>query len=224
MRTIRRPSLRATLAVALGVAVVGGGALIGYQAVQGSASAEAHARSDRFWALVGVEGMAAEEFGSLEESARSADLVVVGRIGEVTKGREWVANPAYVDNPALADVAYARFATAWIEPEAILGTPHVPFGGGRIPLELDLVRADLLPELVASVPQERAVFFLRDKADHGAAPGEFFRLTNFDQGLLRELDGKVETFQTGQDDFLSRLGGQSFDDLVARLKGILAAS
>jgi len=170
-----------------------------------------------------VEGVDAEVFGSLEESARSADLVVVGRITEVTKGREWVANPAYLDIPELADVAYARFATAWIEPEAVLGSPRLPVPLDRIPLELDLLQADLLPELVANVPRERAIFFLRDKADHGAAPGEYFRFTNFDQGLIRELDGRVETFPTGPDQFLSRLSGQPFGDVVARLKAILAA-
>ncbi len=167
--------------------------------------------------------MDAELFGSLEESARSADLVVVGRITEVTEGREWVANPAYLDIPEAADVAYARFATAWIEPEAILGTPRVPVRPGRIPLELNLLQADLLPELVASAPRERAIFFLRDKADHGAAPGGYFRFTNFNQGLIRELDGRVETFLTGPDQFLSRLSGQPFDDVIARVRAILAA-
>ncbi len=185
--------------------------------------ADDHARADCFWALVRVEGMDAEVFGSLEEAARSADLVVVGRITEVTKGREWVANPAYLDIPELADVAYARFATAWIEPEAVLGSPRVPVQRDRVPLELDLLQADLLPELVANVPRERAIFFLRDKADHGAAAGEYFRFTNVNQGLIREFDGRVETLQTGPDQFLSQLRGQPFGDVIARLKAILTA-
>lgn len=55
----------------------------------------------------------------------------------------------------------------------------------QVDLEIFLPSDGLIEELRASAPTERAVFFLRTKAD---AP-RFFRLVNDNQGLIREFDG-----------------------------------
>lgn len=74
----------------------------------------------------------------------------------------------------------ARFAMATIQIEQVVGesSAHVP--GGTVQLEIFLPRDGLLPELRTTAPSERAVFFLRSKAD---AP-EFYRLVTDNQGLI----------------------------------------
>ena len=70
--------------------------------------------------------MSAESNDTLEDLAQSADLVIVGTVQTVEQGREWVAIPAYIDDPLLSDQAYARFATVTLAVQQIVGPVRTP--------------------------------------------------------------------------------------------------
>jgi hypothetical protein len=183
------------------------------------ASVDARAQSDHFWSLTDVRGMSAEEFSSLREMALSADLVVIGKFSDVKKGREWVANPAYVNDPVFKEAAMARFADAPIAIEEVIGVPRVPFAGPAVPLELFLPGPDLVEKLKATLPQERAIFFLRNKGPKDDP--HRYRLTNDYQGILRDIDGRVAVMDPTAGHFLEHLDGTDFSSLVKDLHSIL---
>lgn len=175
-----------------------------------------HERSDRFWSLSHVRAMAAESYGSLAEMAVASDAVVVGRIREIAPGREWGANENEWLDPDLADPTMARFATALIEVEQVVGTPSVDLSAGTLALEVFLPRETLLEDLQATTPRERAIFFLRSKAD---APA-FFRLVNDNQGLVREFDGTSHVVGATDGSFLSEIDGLPFEQVILQLQAI----
>jgi hypothetical protein len=174
------------------------------------------ARSYRFWSAVAVRGMAAESYDSLEDLAQNADLVVVGTILSVDRGREWVAIPAYVDDPFLSDEAFARFATLTIAVQQIIGPVRTPLPDpSSVKLEAYLPRPGTMALLRENVPRERSIFFLRNKGKTDSV--DFYRFTNDDQGLLRDFDGLVRISPTGEDHFLTHLDGERFEDILANV-------
>ena len=173
-----------------------------------------HERSDRFWALTRVRGMAAESFTDLGVMAKSADAVVVGRIVEIAKGREWVANPNEVDDPVFGESALARFATATILIEEVIGKTTYPVRD-RIALEIFLPQDKLVPHLEDTLPLERSVFFLRNKGPEDST--DYYRLVNDEQGLVREFGGVSHTFGV-ENPMLARIEGGPFSELLAELR------
>jgi len=176
-----------------------------------------HERSDRFWSLTHVQAMAAESYDSLTTMALASDAIVVGRIGAVAPGREWKANEAEWAEPQPADALMARFATVTIEIEQVIGTATADASAGTVQLEIFLPHDGLVPELRATAPRERAVFFLRTKAD---AP-EFFRLVNDNQGLIRELAGTSHAMGATEGTFLAEIDGRPFEEMLAQLRSIV---
>lgn len=176
-----------------------------------------HQRSDHFWSLTHVRAMATESYDSLAAMALSSEAVIVGRIGEIAPGREWRANEAEWLDPDLADPLMARFATVTIEIEQVIGTVSADASAGTVELEIFLPRDGLLQELRATAPRERAVFFLRTKAD---AP-DHFRLVNDNQGLIREFDGKSHVVGATEGSFLAEIDGLPFEQLVAQIRVIV---
>lgn len=161
--------------------------------------------------------MAAESYDSLSTMALASDAIVVGRIGAVDPGREWKANEDEWLEPEPSDALLVRFATLTIEVEEVIGTLTADASVGSIQLEVFLPRNSALEELRATAPGERAVFFLRTKAD---AP-EFFRLVNDNQGLVREFDGKSHVVGATEGNFLGEIDGLPFEDFVAELRTIV---
>ena len=172
------------------------------------------ARSDRFWAVGAVRAMSAEHYESLEDQARSADLVVVGKVQSIEAGREWVAVPELVDDPLYGEYAIARFATVKISIETIVGPVRSPLPDHSVvDLEVFLPTADSLATLRENFPEERALYFLRNKGPKDSV--DFYRFTNDEQGLLREFDGRIRTAPAGETHFLTRLNGMRFDEVLA---------
>lgn len=204
--------------LAIGLIVLTSSFAVGTE-MGGAPSSDLYAQSDAFWSQIAVNGMSAEEFSSLEAMAKAADLVVVGRFTDLARGREWVANAAYVGDPLLGDYAMARFADAPIAVESILGEPRVPFEGTLVPFEIFLPLPNMTDDLRSALPQERTIFFFRNKGK--ADDPTRYRLTNDEQGILREIDGRVAVLDTGAGHFLERLNGQSFDAVVAELQTLL---
>ncbi len=174
------------------------------------------ARSDRFWSALALRGMAAESYDTLEDLAKSADLVVVGTILSVERGREWVAIPEYVDDAALSGQAYARFATVTITIQQIVGPVRAPLPDpSLVKLEAYLPSPGALSILKDNVPRERSIFFLRNKGESDSV--EFYRFTNDEQGLVRDVDGRLRISPAGEDHFLTLLDGEPFDDILAKV-------
>lgn len=171
-------------------------------------------RSDRFWRSTQINGMAAENYDSLAELSRSADLVVIGRIEKVAKGREWIGIPEYVDDPVHGESAWIRFATVTIAIEDVIGPIRTPLPDrSEVQLEVFLPNSTVFDELRANVPGERAAYFLRNKRD-GI---EFYRFTNDEQGLLREFQGRVRMAPAGETHFLTHLDGRPFDNVMSEV-------
>lgn len=158
--------------------------------------------------------MAAESFTDLGVMAKSADAVVVGRIVEIAKGREWVANPNEVDDPVFGESALARFATATILIEEVIGKTTYPVRD-RIALEIFLPQDKLVPHLEDTLPLERSVFFLRNKGPEDST--DYYRLVNDEQGLVREFGGVSHTFGV-ENPMLARIEGGPFSELLAELR------
>jgi len=176
-----------------------------------------HERSDRFWSLAQVRGMPAEWYDSLTSMALAADAIVVGRVGLVTQGREWRPNDAEWSEREPLDPLMARFANLTVETWDVIGTLPPRASASEIVIEMFLREADLLPMLQAAVPRERAVFFLRSKAD---AP-EFFRLVNDEQGLIRDIGGESHVVGASDSRMLVEVNGLPFDQLLGQLRSIL---
>jgi len=127
------------------------------------------------------------------------------------------ANEAEWAEPQPADALMARFATVTIEIEQVIGTATADASAGTVQLEIFLPHDGLVPELRATAPRERAVFFLRTKAD---AP-EFFRLVNDNQGLIRELAGTSHAMGATEGTFLAEIDGRPFEEMLAQLRSIV---
>jgi hypothetical protein len=176
-----------------------------------------HDRSDAFWSLVTPRGMAAEEYLAPAVMAASADLVVVGRVVSVERGREWVANPDLVNHPdpAAREGAFARFATVMVQVESTLGPSAFEAARALVPVEVFLVRPEVLGELKTLASTERAIFVLRNKGPDDSV--DFFRLVNDTQGLVREFDGKAHVM-SGEVASFARLEGLPFTRVVEEFR------
>lgn len=187
----------------------------------GVASTSQRDASDRFWARVTPQSaLEAEHYESLSDMTASADAVVLGRIVEVLPGRVF-------GNPASYPVgAAASYATAIVEVTDVLsGDP----GARTLQLELLLPDAEVLADLQAALPRERAVYFLRNKGHEAALLGlppnvqanerPFFRLVNT-RAVLRDIDGNVAAPVSADEGFLLELDGTPFSDLLATLRDV----
>lgn len=182
-----------------------------------------------FMSPVQLRGTAAEEYSTLGDLANEADMVVVGRISEIERGRELVAAPEFVGDPVVDDLAFVRFALARIEVERVLTKDVV--AGPNIDVEILIIRWDQVELLQERLPNDRALFFLRHKADE--ADGRYFRLVNVHQGLIGSDAGTTVipgqhdhgTQDPGQHDhadteyFLADMNGRNFDEVIEQVEG-----
>lgn len=191
---------------------------LGVQAIrQPAAEPPTDAGALRFWRALQVEAVEAFRYDSIDEMIGASDVVVLGAIEGVKQGRE-VRDLASEEAGIPRDVASTFFVEADIRVDRLLRGTLSPESGGRIRLDLLLLAPEVLPELQASVPQPRAVFFLRDMGRYyGRVDLDgLYQLTSL-QGVLRDAVGLVATPEARTDRFLLELQGQPFDALVQRL-------
>ncbi|HEX5015343.1 MAG TPA: hypothetical protein VFV72_14430 [Candidatus Limnocylindrales bacterium] len=173
-----------------------------------------------FWSTLRISGTEAEHYDSIGQLAQSADLVVVGRIDSIERGREWVAvEPELVD--VAGDFAYARFALATISVDRVLGGAT---DRATVPVEFLIISWDQVDRLRGVIPHDPAIFFLRQK--RGESSDEFYRLVNISQGSVGSDNGKALITRVGaggdaDDDFLTDLNGQNFEGIVADVERLL---
>lgn len=174
---------------------------------------------NEFIAPLQLRGMAAEEYADLTDLAKGADLVVVGRIADIERGRELVAAPDFIDDPVVGDIAYARFAVAKIEVERSL-TKGLQVRSA-VEVEILIRTWDQVSALQKQLPNERALFFLHHKS--AEADGRYYRLVNVHHGLIGSTGGAavVPGRDVDGNGFLAALEGRSFDDVVAQVSEAL---
>ena len=187
-------------------------------------TSETDATALRFWRALHVEAAEAFRYDSIDELIRASDVVVLGAIEGVKLGRE-VRDLAAEETGVSRDIASTYFAEADIRVDRVLRGSLSPESGGRIRLDLLLPGPQVAPEIEASVPQPRAVFFLRDMGRYygGAELLGLYQLTSL-QGVLRDAGGLVATPEARTDRFLLDLQGQPFDALLERLAAAVPAN
>lgn len=181
----------------------------------GAGSANEHQRSDAFWTAAYVRALEVEHYETTAALIEAADAVVVGRIADAVPGRVF-------GDPSEAAAFYVS-ATLQID-EVLRGDLSE---GTAVTLELLVPREEEMPGMVASVPTERTIFFLRNKGaeartlglpvDVQAAEAPFYRLVML-TSYLREFDGAVHVGLGTEDEFLLALEGKNFDALVDQLR------
>jgi hypothetical protein len=116
-------------------------------------------QSRSFWNVAyGYSGIEAERYATIEEMADAADAIVLGQIVGVERGRTWVAEVA--DDGAVASVMYADVEIR-IE-ELVAGEVIQP--GTSVVVEVMVHGDEGFAELARSLPDPRALFFLREKS------------------------------------------------------------
>lgn len=173
---------------------------------------------DRFWQAV-VPGHPYEQHSSILDMAASADAVVRGHIASIAKGRNLVAD---AETGEIA--AYATLTVA-ID-ELIAGVIHTE-ERATVKVEIFLDDPEAYGRIAESVPQESAIWFLRNKAveaallglpaDYPGAGEDYYRVVS-NEGILREVEGDVVPVQPSESDWLAALDGRAIDDVLSELR------
>lgn len=150
---------------------------------------------------------------------RSADVVRVGHVVATGPSRSFRA----MDEKAEVDTAwyaYVEVAADWSSSKTT----------NRFEVFFPL-KATYDTFLDADLPGESAVFFLRSKehaaliegwsARDAARERPYAMFVNQDEGLLRDINGKVHAVADDSNDFTKALEGTSFADLVSTVKATL---
>lgn len=200
---------RVTFALAAGLLLIS--ALVGV----GQRTRSEFARSEFFWSAVMVAGTAVEHYDSLIEFAQGADLVVVGRLVDAKPGR------VFGDPPH--DAAFYIETTLAIE-QVVFQQPH---DGSVKSVTVEFVAHEeaLVGPLVASLPSERALFFLRHNSTTAGMAGRsaaeqaaelpYWHVVN-NESILRELEGRAAPL-VADSSFIADLRDQPFPDVVAAI-------
>lgn len=172
--------------------------------------------SDIFWSELVSSGIPAESYDSLRELNLAADVVVVATIAESMAGRS-SCEPDGSDCTHFIDVALS------VE-DVIRG--ELPDG----PLLMEKAiggEEALSAALAVAVPEERALFFLRDQDENGRRlgwPPELIREVEglyrwcVPQGVLREVAGITRALPSTEQPYLLRLDGEPFEEVVSGLR------
>jgi hypothetical protein len=174
------------------------------------------ARARQFFGSVAVAGISSTQVGSLTDLVKASDLVVVGRIAAVEKGREWLADPSLRGTGKEAE-AMARFATLSIDVEdTVVGAAS----GSQVKMEIFLPKADSLGKLKASIPRGRALFFLHEKREPGVSG--IYRFVTDAESFYLDVDGTVQAPAGDDSAVAASLTGQPFIALVAQTRARVA--
>ena len=205
---------RTTLALAALVAVA---ALATYfVGSQGQTAGRASVDAPR-WDLLRIGGNEVEQYKSLGTMTKSSDVAMVGTVEAVESGRTF----------GDAENGFAYYATMKVRVDEVLhGTPILHDGVAKV--EVFLGDDNDYSELSATLPGERALFFLRDKGLEAAALGlpesaqaeqsGLYRWVS-SQGLLVSSNGRIATpLYPDEHGFPTALRGRPFDDVRAEAR------
>lgn len=172
-----------------------------------------------FATITGLEGVAAETYASLDELTAGADLVVLGRVSSVARGREWVAAPELINDREVGGVATARFAAVSISIDRVLkGT----WTNTEVTYEEQVLFWSQLDDMDRAQPDGAAIFFLHFK--EGPLDEGFIRLVSSTQGIVSSQDGLADVPASGgeaAEAFRKTVVGHPFDEII---RSVLAAA
>lgn len=177
-----------------------------------------------FWNDLAVNGSQYTRFALLEEMTDFADLVVLGHMTKVERGRVIVGDPSAGERGK----AYYLSASVVID-EVLAGAPRDP-SDKTITVELFAPNVDAIPSLIADVPAEQTIYFLINKAHHPANVGlpakqleveaGFYEIIG-DQAVFRDVGGNAKARpELDPSDPLATLDGRRFLDLVALIRSL----
>lgn len=173
-------------------------------------------RSDAFWRALEITGLDAERYENIGQLYRASDLVVVARIVDFRLGRQVVDRQA-IEAGAPANEATVSFGDALIEVETTLSSSSAR-AGTLMTVQFLLPDVARLDRARSTLPNERAVFFLRDMWEKAKAAGYSNIVLEDLEGVfdlvvsasvIRDIDG-VATSIAGAPPYVSALDGISF--------------
>lgn len=175
--------------------------------------------SDAFWSHFHVVGSEVEQYDSLDSMAAAADVVFLGRVTSVAKGR--IFGDANSGNPEETQVQYA---TLTVDVERLLAG-SLPSDTRYVSLEMIMFDSEIT-SMAANLPAEDSIFFLRNKGIEAQSLGlpserieeesSFYRLV-IGAALLRVFDGHVVPSVGTDAEFLLALDGVPVDDVIAQI-------
>jgi hypothetical protein len=164
--------------------------------------------TDQFWSNLHIEGVEASVFASLDAMKQGTDVIVVGTIAKVGPLRKVQLEAELVEEAG--EPSTSAFVNVDIAVERML---KGQFKEGVTAFELFVPDAQMADGLLGLRPEERTMFFLKEKSDGSNA----YRLVST-QGYLRDF-GRVEPPVVSEDDWLKDLARLSFDDLITQVEG-----
>lgn len=177
-----------------------------------------------FWNGLAVNGSQYTRFGSIEEMTDFADVVVLGHMTAVSRGR------VIVGDPADGERGKAYYLSASVVIDEVLAGSLLDPSGTTIIVELFAPNVDAIPTLIADVPAEQTIYFLINKAHHPANAGLSTKQLAFeagyyeiigDQAVFRNVGGAARARpDLDAADPLAILDGRSFSDVVALIRAL----
>ncbi len=188
-------------------------------------SAEALVDSDGFWHRIGMGDM--PTFHSTEEVVKGSDLIVLGTPVDV---RFYLDRPG-VEGPDGTIIGAETYVLLQVAvDEAIKGAPRLNVND-MVDVIVDLPYQVTPEELTAAIPRkEQSMFLLYNLGklneeygqpeDEVEATRDIYVRLNDPQGVLRNLEGKVEPVNIEYDDdqFPAMFAGRPFAELVAAIE------
>ncbi len=169
--------------------------------------------TSRLWSTVYVEAVEAEHYESLASMRDASDAVVVGRILSTSAGR------IFGDPPE----DFVQYVTAVVEVDRVLSGNIVEIAPQAIQLEIMVSDPAEMDGVLALVPRNESVFFLRHKAKEAerlgmpsemvAAETPFYRLVML-RGVVWNESGQAAVYRGDHVDFLTQLAGQPFEEVI----------
>ena len=202
-------------------AVAGAGLLVTFAAPPISHDAWA---SDGFWWRFHVDGSEVEQYEGLEQMAAASDVVVLGRVTEVSAGRV-LGDPAEgFPNP---EEGLAHYVNLRIEIDDVLAGSLPPDHMRSLILEMMTATPGEGDSMVKSLPTEQGIYFLRNKGIEARQLGQsgaaadaestYYRLVIID-GLLRVTEGTVRPAPYAEEPFILALNGSPVADITGRIR------
>ena len=177
-----------------------------------------------FWSGLAVNGSQYTRFSNIQQMTDFADVVILGRIDTVARGRIFVGDP----NAGERGKAYYLSASVIVD-EILAGKPLVG-DESKLTIELFAPSIDAIPAVLGSVPKEQTVFFLINKAHHPAnanlasdqlaIESAYYEIIG-DQAAFRNVDGRAQGRpELDPEDPMARYNGMVFTDLAAEIRSL----
>lgn len=175
---------------------------------------------DEFWEGVAPGGFNDENYGSLTEMTKAADVVLVGKAVSISQ------NPLRHTGVDPKDGAFAQVDFL---PERVLAGTAETSAAGTVNLEFFMTDPAQFPRFSTRVPTGNVLVFLRNKAVEarlngwpveGPDTGRLYYRIVADQGVIRDEGGTAVAADDGGG-FLSKINGTPFTTIVQQ---VIAAS